>query len=309
MDRLAAMQAFARVVELGSFARAAEALSLSRARVSEAVQALESSLGTQLLHRTTRRVALSDDGRAYYERVRRILADVAEAEDEVVRSRGSARGRLRVDLPVALARLFVVPNLNGLLRRHPELELELRLENRSIDLLREGVDCAITYGEPLDAELVARKLATTELVTCAAPSYLERHGTPRSPAELTRHRAVAFLSVATARPSAWEFMVDDARVHTVTRAELAFNSMEACIDAAVAGLGITQVLSVVAHGALAEGKLRPVLTQYACAGPSLFIVYPPNRSASARLRVFCDFAREVFADAGLARPAEVKRRT
>lgn len=301
MDRLAAMQAFARVVELGSFARAADDLELSRARVSEAVQALERSLGTRLLHRTTRRLSLSDDGRDYYERVRRILADVAEAENEVVRARGTARGRLRVDLPVALARLFVVPNLKSLLRRHPELELELRLENRSIDLLREGVDCAITYGQPADSDLVARKLAATELVTCAAPSYLERHGTPRSPAELSRHRAVAFLSVATARPSPWEFVDGETRLLTPTRAELAFNSMEACIDAAVAGLGVTQVLSVVAHEALRDGTLRPVLTNYACAGPPLFVVYPPSRSASARIRAFCDFAKEVFSNAGLTR--------
>jgi LysR family transcriptional regulator for bpeEF and oprC len=294
MDRLAAMQAFARVVELGNFARAASDLGLSRARVSEAVQALEASLGTQLLHRTTRRVSLSDDGRDYYERLRRILADLAEAESEIVRSRGTARGRLRVELPVALARLFVVPKLQGLLRRHPELELELRLENRAIDLLREGVDCAVTYGEPLDTELVARKLATTELVTCAAPSYLDRHGTPKTPSDLARHKAVAFLSVSTSRPSAWEFSERGARVRERTRAELAFNSMEACVDAAAAGLGITQVLSVVAHAAIREGTLKPILSSYACSGPSLFVVYPPNRSASARLRVFCDFAREVF---------------
>jgi LysR family transcriptional regulator for bpeEF and oprC len=300
MDRLSAMQVFARVVELGSFSRAATALSLSRARTSEAVQALEAALGTRLLHRTTRRLSLTDDGRAYYERVTRILADVAEAETEIVRSRGSARGRLRVDLPVALARLFVVPKLKGLLKRHPELELELRLENRSIDLTREGVDCAITYGEPEDPELVAQRLATTHLVTCAAPSYLERRGVPREPSELARHNAIAFLALRPARPTAWRFVRDGAEFSEEPRGNLAFNSMEACVDAAVAGLGTTQVLSSVAHIAIREGKLTPLLVDFASPGPTLFLAFPPNRHASARLRAFAQFAKEVFAavDAG-----------
>lgn len=300
MDRLSAMQVFARVVELGSFARAASALSLSRARASEAVQALEAALGTRLLHRTTRRLSLTDDGRAYYERVSRILADVAEAETEIVRSRGSARGRLRVDLPVALARLFVVPGLPALLRRHPELELELRLENRSIDLAREGVDCAITYGEPQDQDLVAQRLATTHLVTCAAPSYLERRGVPQQPSDLSRHTAIAFLALHTARPTAWQFLRDGNPISQEPRGNLAFNSMEACVDAAVAGLGAIQVLSSVAHAAIREGKLSPLLVDFASPGPTLFLAFAPNRHASARLRAFAQFAKEVFApvDAG-----------
>lgn len=300
MDRLAAMQVFARVVELGSFAQAASALSLSRARTSEAVQALEAALGTRLLHRTTRRLSLTDDGRAYYERVSRILSDIAEAETEIVRSRGSARGLLRVDLPVALARLFVVPNLPALLKRHPELELELRLENRSIDLTREGVDCVISYGAPQDTELVAQRLATTHLVTCAAPSYLERRGVPSEPSELARHTSIAFLSLSTARPTAWQFLREGNPFSREPRGNLAFNSMEACVDAAIAGLGMTQVLSSVAHTAIREGKLVPLLVDFASPGPTLFLAFPPNRHASARLRAFAQFARDVFApvDAG-----------
>lgn len=300
MDRLTAMQVFARVVELGSFARAASALTLSRARTSEAVQALEAALGTRLLHRTTRRLSLTDDGRAYYERVSRILADIAEAETEVVRSRGSARGRLRVDLPVALARLFVVPKLPVLLKRHPELELELRLENRSIDLTREGVDCVITYGEPEDPELVVQRLATTHLVTCAAPSYLARRGVPKEPQDLARHTCIAFLGLRTARPAPWQFEREGAVLSHQPRGNLAFNSMEACVDAAIAGLGATQVLSSLAHTAIREGKVTPVLVDFASPGPALFLAFPPNRHASARLRAFAQFAKEVFApvDAG-----------
>ncbi|MGC4087810.1 MAG: LysR family transcriptional regulator [Polyangiaceae bacterium] len=294
MDRLAALRVFARVVELGSFTRAADALELSRARTSEAIQALEQSLGARLLHRTTRRVSLTDDGRAYYERVRRILDDVTEADASVTSARKTARGKLRVDIPVALGRLFVLPQLPELFRRHPELELELRLENRSIDLAREGVDCAISLGTPHDEQLVARRIATTHLLTCASPAYLARRGEPTTPEQLEHHDCIAFLNLSTARPTAWEFRRRGARVSHAPRGNLAINSMEACVDAAAAGLGVTQVLSSLSYTAIRAGRLRPLLVEVAAPGPSLFAVYPPNLQASARLRVFVDFVAELF---------------
>lgn len=310
MDRLAAMTVFTRVVDTGSFTAAAESLDLSRPRASEAVQELEAALGTRLLHRTTRRVSLTDDGRAYYERATRILADVAEAESEAAHSKDSARGRLRVDLPVAMARLFVVPRLPQLLKRHPGLELEIRMENRRIDLAREGVDCAVTYGEPADPDLVARRLATTHLVTCAAPSVIKRDGTPTHPRDLAGRPCIAFLSVATARPSAWEFTRGGDRITHRPDVRLAFNSMDACVEAAAAGLGYTQVLSSVAHAAIDKGRLAPVLVPFASPGPALYLAYPPNRHASARLKAFAAFAQEVFAevDAGWQEIAAVARR-
>ncbi len=300
MDRLHGMRAFARVAELASFARAADSLELSRARVSELVAALERALGARLLHRTTRRISLTDDGRAYYERCARILADVEEAEATVAGARAAPRGRLRVDMPMALARQFLVPALPRLLARHPELALEVRLENRAIDLVEEGVDCAISYGEPLDGDLVARRIGTTHLVTCAAPGYLARQGAPRAPADLARHNAVAFLALATGRPAEWVFERRGVRTALRPAGNLAFNSMEACVEAAAAGLGTTQVLSALAHGAIVDGRLVPVLVDWAAAGPALYLVYPPNRQQSARIRAFAGFAAEVFAaaDAG-----------
>jgi LysR family transcriptional regulator for bpeEF and oprC len=300
MDRLQAMRIFARVAELGSFARAADALGLSRARVSEAVAGLERSLGARLVHRTTRRLSLSDDGRAFYDRVARILADVDEAETLVAHGRSQTRGRLRVDMPMALARLVVVPALPRLLARHPEIQLEVRLENRAINLVVEGVDCAISYGPPSDADLVARKVGTTHLVTCAAPAYLARHPAPRTPEALASHNAIAFLALATARPATWEF--ERAGVRRIHRpiGNLAFNSMEACVEAAQAGLGITQVLSSLAHRAIASKSLLPVLLDWATEGPSLYMVYPSNRQQSARIRAFIEFVTVIFreADAG-----------
>jgi LysR family transcriptional regulator for bpeEF and oprC len=297
MDRLQAMRIFARVAELGGFARAADALALSRPRVSEAVAGLERSLGARLLHRTTRHIALSDDGRAFYERVARILADVDEAEAAVARGRSLPRGRLRVDMPMALARLVVIPALPRLLERHPGIQLELLMENRAIRLITEGVDCAISYGQPLDSDLVARQIGTTHLVTCASPEYLAANPTPRTPESLDAHNAVAFLALATARPATWEF--ERAGVRRIHRpvGNLAFNSMEACIDAAQAGLGVTQVLSSLAHRAIVSGRLLPILSDWATPGPSLYIVYPVNRQQSARIRAFVEFAIRVFAEA------------
>lgn len=295
MDRLQAMRVFVRVAELGSFTRAALGLGLSRARVSEAVAELEHALGARLIHRTTRRVSLSDDGRAYYERARQVLADVEEAEALVVGSPRTARGRLRVAMPMALARLHVVPALPALLSRHPELALEIRLENRAVDLLEEGLDCALSYGKPAEEELVARRIAETHLLTCAAPAYIGQHGAPRTPDDLTAHNCVAFLALAGARPSPWLFERGGEAVTHRPSGNLAFNSMEACVEAAAAGLGVTQVLSSLAERAVRARKLRPILHDYAARGPNIYVVYPPHRHLSPRLGVLLDFLSEVFA--------------
>ena len=296
MNRLLAMQVFAKVAELGSFARAAGALEVSRARASEMVRDLESALKTRLLLRTTRSLSLTDSGRAYFERIGPILSDIAEAESEVRHSRAAVRGRLRVDLPVALTRLYVLPALPRLLRRYPALELEIRMENRIVELTREGVDCAVTYGKPADPDLVLRRLAATQLVTCASPAYLKLHPAPKSPAGLSKHNAIAFLGSPWSRPVDWQF-ADAAGQSSSQRpvGNLAFNSMEACVEAAASNLGVTQVWSSVAHNAVRERRLVAILTAYTSDGPGLYFSYPSQRQASARLRAFADFLVEVFA--------------
>jgi LysR family transcriptional regulator for bpeEF and oprC len=294
MDRFQAMRVFTRVAELGSFTRAASELGLSRARVSEAVSELEQALGARLLHRTTRRVSLSDDGRAYHERARQILADMDDAEAQLAGSRATVRGLLRVAMPMALARSYVVPALPRFLARHPELGLEVRLENRALHLLEDGVDCALSYGLPADAGLVAQSILSTHLATCASPTYLERRGVPREPAELAQHDCVSFLALDSARPTPWSFSSDGVSSGWQPRGQLGFNSMEACVEAAVAGLGITQVLSSLAQPALASRRLKAVLARHAAPGPSIYLVYPPHRQASPRLRALLGFLREVF---------------
>jgi LysR family transcriptional regulator for bpeEF and oprC len=303
MDRLQAMRVFTRVAELGSFTRAATELGLSRARVSEAVSELERALGARLLHRTTRRVSLSDDGRAYHERARQILADMDDAEAQLAGSRAKVRGLLRVAMPMALARSMVVPALPRFLARHPELGLEVRLENRALHLLEDGIDCALSYGLPADAGLVAQSILSTHLATCASPAYLARRGVPREPAELAQHDCVSFLALDSARPTPWSFSSGVASSGSVSsgvssrwqpRGRLGFNSMEACVEAAVAGLGITQVLSSLAQPALTSRRLEAVLARHAAPGPSIYLVYPPHEQASPRLRALLGFLREVF---------------
>jgi LysR family transcriptional regulator for bpeEF and oprC len=301
MDRLQSMQIFVRVAELGSFARAADALQLSRARVSEAVANLERALETRLVHRTTRLVRLSEEGRLYYERCVGILADIAAAEAALAGAREVARGKLRVHVPVALARAFLLPALPQFLASHPELALEVRLENRAVDLLEEGLDCAVSYGTPRNTKLIARKLAGTTLLTCAAPRYLAARGTPLSPADLDQHECIPFLRTGTA--AEWLFQENAEPLTYNPRGRLAFNSMEACMDAAAAGLGIIQVLSALAHRPLLAQTLVPLLGAWTADGPPLYLVYPPQRPPSARLRAFLDFAREAFADlSGARRP-------
>jgi len=298
MNRLVAMRVFVKVVELGSFSRAADQLELSRARVSELVQGLEAALKSQLLHRTTRSLALTDSGRAYFERVSLILADIAEAENEARVSNSAVCGKLRVHLPVALTRIYVLPQLSKLVRRHPALELEIRMENRILELPREGVDCAVTYGKPNDLDLVVRPLHTTQMLTCASPGYLKHHTAPKTPAGLAKHNMIAFLGSPWQRPVDWHF--SDAKGESSLRptGNLAFNSMEACVEAAAMHLGVTQVWSSVANNAVSEGRLVPILTSCVSAGPGLYFSYLAQHHASARLRAFADFLKGVFAALG-----------
>jgi LysR family transcriptional regulator for bpeEF and oprC len=309
VDQLSALRVFVRVAELGGFARAADALDMSRAMVTTRVGQLEARLGVRLLHRTTRRVALTDDGRAYYERCVRILADLDEADEALARRRARPSGRLRVQMPVALAREFLIPALPRLLERNPGLELEVQLANRVVDLLEEGIDCAIRLGPPAEPSLVARRIAATRLATCASSEYLKRRGTPRTPADLARHECIAFLDLATGRPADWVFAQRAEPLVLAPRGRLSFNSMEAAVEAAAAGLGVAQVLSSLAEPAVTAGRLRALLVDWAAEGPALHLVYPQHRHLSARIRAFADFAAEVFAgDGGWARIAQAARR-
>ena len=204
MDRIELLQVFVRVAETGSFTRAADRLGLPRASVTTAVQQLETRLGTRLLHRTTRRVGLTPDGEATLERARALVADMDDMEQQFLPARGQVSGRLKVDVPSRIARRLIAPALPDFFERHPAIELELGSTDRAVDLVLEGIDCALRVGPLTSSSLVARPLGHFALINCASPAYLERHGTPRTPADLPEHLAVNYASPTSGRAAPWE---------------------------------------------------------------------------------------------------------
>lgn len=296
MDRLFCMRMFTRVVELGSFARASEALEVARPTATHCVARLERELGVRLLHRTTRRLAPTEDGRAYYESCVRILGDIAEAEDGLSKSRSSPRGRLRVSVPHALTGLVFFPSLPRFLARYPELELEVVLTDTAIDLVAAGVDCAVRGVDiPDDATLIARHLSKVRWTTCASPAYLRKRGTPRRPEDLAGHECIRFVSPTTGRASEWSFLKDGVRGSFAPRGRLAVTSLGAAAAGARAGIGIAQVPEPLALPDMRAGKLKPILLDHVAPAPSLCVVYPSNRYLTAKVRAFCDFVGSVFA--------------
>lgn len=294
MDRLLALQAFARVVELGGFTKAGDSLQLSKTTVSDLVQGLENHLGVRLLQRTTRRVSATSDGAAFYERCAHILSELDEAEAAVMQARVTAKGRLRVDMPGALARTFIIPQLPAFLGRYPQLRLELGMGLRPVELLEEGVDCVVRLGEPADSSLVARRVGTMTSVCCASPAYLREHGTPRSPDDLSTHRCVNYMSNRTGRILDWEFARDGQRVVLTLDGVFAVNDPEAYVAAGLNGFGIVKVANYIVRPYLDSGRLAPVLPEWTVEQYPISVMYPQNRHLSAKVRIFVDWISELI---------------
>lgn len=294
MDRFDTMLAFTRVVELKSFTQAASSLNMPKATLSAQVAALEKRLNVKLLHRTTRNVSVTSDGAAYYERVLRLLQDLEETESSVTQSRLTYRGRLRVDVATTLARRIILPALDDFIKRYPEIELELGCTDRTVDLLQEGVDCAIRGGMPLDETLVARKLITTSRITCATPTYLEQHGTPASLAELELHAVVNHQSPRTAKINPFYYAVNNELVTVQGRRKLAINDIDSCVNAVLANIGIGQLPYFSVRDYIQNGQLVQVLPQFRSEAAPLHIVYLQNRHLSANVRAFVDWISVLF---------------
>ena len=302
MDRLHAMRVFSRVARLGSFARAADHLELSRAAVSEAVAALEQHLGARLLTRTTRKVTLTAEGAEYLERCQRILAEVEAAEEAVRGAHLKPQGTLRVDVPTAFGRGLLLPALPQFMKRYPDLKLDLRFNDRVVDLVAEQIDVAIRAGTVRPKTYVARRIATTRRVIIGSPAYFAAHGRPQRPEDLVHHTLLGITSGATGRPVEQHF-----RGGHGPRVEFAaiFNLAEAQLAAALAGAGLAQTIDLLAGELIARGRLETVLDDYVGDGPPLSIVFPAAARGTARLRVFADFAEGLLLRwrEGLARAA------
>lgn len=294
MDRLAAMGAFVEVVEVGSFVRAAERLGASTSSTSRLIADLEAHLGARLLNRTTRKLSLTETGQAYYERCVQLLADVAEAEAAAGAAAVSPSGRLKLTCPYNLLSRPIAPALAEFVRRYPRVAFDVTVADRVVDLVDEGFDLAVRIGEPGGEQLVARRLGATELVACASPGYLARHGAPREPQDLARHQALTYAYVAT--PFAWRFIDGEGRANEARVAgPLHANSGELLIAAAVSGMGIAFEPDFVVGPHLVSGELVRVLDGYR--GPKLDVwaVYPSRRHLSAKVRAFVAYLAEAFA--------------
>ncbi|HXW74341.1 MAG TPA: LysR family transcriptional regulator [Steroidobacteraceae bacterium] len=294
MDQLTCMRSFVRVADLHSFTRAADALGLSRAVVSTHVADLEKHLRCQLFHRTTRRVGLTSDGAEYLGRCQRILAEL-EAADEAVRgTRLSVQGRLRVDVPVEFGRSLLIPALPKFTARYPDLQLEVQFNDRVVDLIAEEIDLVVRVGAVREPHLVARRVVTTRLLTCASPEYLRSHGVPMLPGDLRRHRLVGYLPTGTRRAHRWLFQRGAERARLTLPFNIAFNSAEAGIRAAIRGAGVLQAMDLVVAEALALGRLQVVLPDWSAPGKAISVVCRAALRDSPKIRVFADFAAELL---------------
>jgi DNA-binding transcriptional LysR family regulator len=293
------LRIYGRVAELASFSAAAASLGLPKATVSTAVQRLEAALGTRLLHRTTRRVSMTHDGRTVFERGRDLVDDVDELRQHFRGDDAALAGRLRVDMPLAIAREVVVPRLPEFLRAHPKLEIELSSTDRRVDLVREGFDCVLRVGTLGDTTLVARPLGEYRIVNCASREYVARHGVPRSLAALSRHRLVHYAPVLGSPPDGFEYAdpADPARSRYVAMdGSVTVNNSDAYLGACLAGLGIVQVPEAGVREPLADGRLVQVLPKFRPPPMPVSLVYAHRRHLPRRVQVFMAWIGAVLAD-------------
>jgi DNA-binding transcriptional LysR family regulator len=291
MDRIDAMQALVAVADLRGFAPAARKLGLSPSGVTRLIAALEDRVGARLLQRTTRSVTLTDAGARYLERIRRILADVEEAEGAVEGERTRPSGRLAVSAPVGFGRLHVSPVMSAYLKRYPQVSGELRLSDRMINLVEDGVDLAVRIGHLSDSSLVARHVGEMRRIVVASNNYLRQHGEPNTPQAVASHETIQFGAMTT--PPDWRFVEDGQEIRVACTPRLTTNSADAALDYAEQDGGLTRVMAYQAAAALKRGRLRIVLAKFEAPPLPIHIVYPTSRLLSAKVRSFIDLVLEV----------------
>jgi LysR family transcriptional regulator for bpeEF and oprC len=301
MDRLQAMKLFTRVAETGSFSRAADSLGMPRASATIVIQQLEAHLKIKLLHRTTRRLSLTEDGDAYYQRVARILTDIEETESGFATNHQAPRGRLRIDMPVALGRSMIMPALYDFHALYPDIDLMVGMSDRQVDLLHDSVDCVIRIGDLSDSTLVARRIGYHRQITVASPAYLAQHGTPQTIEDLERHATVHYFWARNGRPMDITFVVEGKTVSAKMRARFAVNDVETFVESALRGLSIVQAPDFLARPHLESGALVEVLAQWQPTPMPISVVYPHSRHLSPAVRVFVDWVAELFENSPLMR--------
>ena len=283
------------VVEAGSIARAAAALGLSPSGASRALQRLEARIGVRLVDRTTRALSLTDEGRRFYDQAGPLIEGIEEAALDVAGAVSAVRGRLRVNIDAFFSRAVLAARLPDFLARHPDLGVELVMRDRTGDLIADGFDLAIRFGDPPAGRLVARKLTETRVLTVAAPSYLAVHGVPRHPADLAHHACIDFYDAASGRPYPWEFRRGDEVLPVTPPARLMVSDSGTMAGVCVAGAGIAQFLELGTEDLVANGQAVPVLTDWSDELFPLYALMPSRHQRAARVRAFVDFVIEASA--------------
>lgn len=292
MDRFLEMQTFNAVVEAGSFVKAAVALELSKAAVSRYVVELETRLGVRLLQRTTRRLSLTDEGQLFYARSKELLAELSEAEDEITARNDAASGLLRVNAPFTFGVLHLAPLWGAFLQQHPKVKLEVTLADRIVDLVEEGFDVAIRIATLESSTLVSTRLATTRLVLCAAPQYLQLHGVPQHPDELANHAVIAYSYFSTR--DEWHFEGPQGPVSVKTNPCFHTNNGDTCRAAALAGQGIILQPDFLVGPDVASGALVELMPQYQSREIGIYAVYPTRKHVSPKVRSLIAFLKAHF---------------
>ncbi|MBW8847248.1 MAG: LysR family transcriptional regulator [Burkholderiales bacterium] len=308
MDQLLALRVFVRIAQSGAFAKTADSMNIPRATVSKLVQDLERHLGTKLLQRTTRRVNVTPEGAAYFERATRLIADLDDMDEQAARARARPSGRIRVDVGSVLANMILIPALPAFRAQYPELYVDLGVSDRPVDLIGEGVDCVIRGGDMADTSLIARRIADLDWVTCASAAYLAARGIPSHPSELMvqepagkeaarlpAHAIVGYFSSLTGKAFPLDFRRGDEHLVVHGSVAVGVNESTAHLSALLAGAGLGQAFKFMVTPHVEGGRLCTVLDDWTRPRHPLHVVYPSNRHLSAKLRLFVDWVAEVFA--------------
>jgi len=294
MDRFEDLRALVAVVEAGSFTAAADRLDVAKSAISRRVTGLEERLGVQLMHRSTRKLSLTESGRGFYEHSARILADLEEAESAVAQEHGELRGTLRIALPLSFGTRHMCGPVAEFSRRHPRVKFDLNLNDRRIDLVEEGIDLALRIGKLADSSLIARRLFEARTVVCGSQRYFDEHGTPKTPDDLRGHRCLVYGNLAD--PGKWVCHDKDGKRHEVELdVTLTATSGDYLCAAAAEGLGIVLQPTFIAGDSIRRGELVSILSDYQWPVTPAYAIYPPTRHLSYRVREFIDFLAERFA--------------
>ncbi len=295
MDRLDSLESFVAVVEVGQFSAAAERLGVGKSVVSRRVSELEEHLGARLLQRTTRKLSLTDAGRAFYPRALQLLEDLAEAEQSVSSGQQALSGRIRIATPLTFGLLHLKPVLNEFMQEHPGVLLDLDMDDGQVDLIREGVDLALRIGRLESSSMIALPLAPVRSVIVASPDYLAAHGTPERPEDLLQHQGLCYTNQPD--PQRWRLTDAEGKAHNIhINARLLVNNGDMILEAALAGLGICMTPTFIAYEAIMEGRLKAILTDCELPSATAYAVYPTRRFVPARVRALVDFLKQRFGD-------------